>query len=80
MTVDQFRWPPKARQFQEIITAAVESFEGRRYDYTKSACEQLRERILELRLPEKMKAVTLVNSELTERECADICLSLRPEL
>jgi hypothetical protein len=49
MVVDLFRWPPKARQFQEAIAAAVESFsrEGRSYNYARSACEQLRERILE---------------------------------
>ena len=26
MVVDLFRWPPKARQFQEVIAAAVELF------------------------------------------------------
>ena len=26
MVVDLFRWPLKARQFQEVIAAAVESF------------------------------------------------------
>jgi hypothetical protein len=58
MVVDLLRWPPKARQFQEVIAAAVESFsrEGRSYNYARSACEQLRERILELRLPEQMQA------------------------
>ena len=82
MVVDLFRWPPKARQYQGIIAAAVESFshEGRSYNYARSACEQLRERILELCLPEKLEALVLVNNELTERECADICLSRRPEL
>jgi hypothetical protein len=82
MVVDLFRWPAKARQFQEVIAAAVESFsrDGRSYNYTRSACEQLREHILELRLPEQMEALVMVNNELTERECADICLSRRPEL
>ena len=82
MVVDLFRWPPTARKFQAVIAAAVESFsrEGRSYNYTRSACEQLRERILELRLPEQMQALVMVNNELTERECADICLSRRPEL
>jgi len=54
----QFAAPPQCsagslcRQFQEVIAAAVESFsrEGRIYNYTRSACEQLRERILELRV------------------------------
>ena len=82
MVVDPFRSPPKARQFQEVIAAAVESFsrEGRSYNYARSACEQLRERVLELRLPEKLEALVMVNNELTERECAGICLSRRPEL
>jgi hypothetical protein len=82
MVVDPFRWPPKARQFQEVIAAAVESFsrEGRSYNYARSACEQLRERIVELCLPGKLEALIMVNNELTERECADICLSQRPEL
>ena len=82
MVVDLFRWPLKARQFQEVIAAAVESFsrEGRSYDYARSACEQLRERILELCLPEKLETLVMVNNELTERECFDICFSLRPEL
>ena len=82
MVVDLFRWPPKARQFQEVIAAAVESFsgQGRTFDYGRSALQQLRERILELRLPDQMEALVVVNNELTERECADICLSLRSEL
>ena len=82
MVVDLFRWPPKARQFQEVIAAAVESLsrEGRSYNYTRSACEQLRERILELRLPEKLEALVMVNNELTERECADICVPARTQL
>jgi len=65
MVVDLFRWPPKARQFQEVIAAAVESFsrEGRSYNYTRSACEQLRERILELRLPEQMEALVMVGTQ-----------------
>ena len=82
MTVDLFRWPTVARRFQEVIAAAVESFsrQGRSFDYGRSALQQLRERILELRLPDQMEALVMVNNELTERECFDICFSLRPEL
>ena len=82
MTVDLFRWPTAARRFQEVIAAAVESFsrQGRTFDYRRSAIEQLRERILELPLPEQMEALMVVNNELTEGECVDICFSLRPEL
>jgi hypothetical protein len=82
MTVDVMRWPPQARQFQDVFAVAVESFslEGRPFDYRRSACEQLRERILELRLPDEMEALVMVKNELTERECIDICLSGRPEL
>ena len=82
MTVDMFRWPRAVWRFQEVIAAAVESFsgQGRTFDYGRSALQQLRERILELRLPHRLEALVVVNNELTERECADICLSLRPEL
>jgi len=78
MAVDLFRWPPQAWSFQEVIAAAVESFscEGRRFDYARSASQQLRERILELRLPKRLEALVVVSNELTERECFDICLSL----
>ena len=71
-----------ARRFQEVIAAAVESFsrQGRSFDYRRSALQQLRERILELPLPDQMEALVMVNNELTERECFDICFSLRPEL
>jgi len=80
MAVDLSRWPPRARPFQAVIATAVESFskEGRSYDYTKSACEQLRQRLLELRSPDTMEALVLVTNELTESECADICMSHRP--
>jgi hypothetical protein len=82
MTVDVMRWPPQARQFQDVFASAVESFsqEGRTFDYRRSACDQLRERILELRLPAQMEALVVVKNELTERECIDICLSGRPDL
>ena len=82
MPVDLFRWPPQAWPFQEVIAAAVESFsrQGRTFDYRRSALQQLRERILELPLPDQMEALVMVNNELTERECFDICFSLRPEL
>ena len=82
MTVDLFRWPTVAWRFQEVIAAAVESFsrQGRSFDYGRSALQQLRERILELPLPDQMEALVMVNNELTERECAGICLSRRPEL
>ena len=53
---------------------------GRNFDYRRSALQQLRERILELPLPDQMEALVVVNNELTERECVDICFSLRPEL
>ena len=82
MTVDLLRWPTVARRFQEVIAAAVESFsrQGRSFDYRRSALQQLRERILELPLPDQMEALVVVNNELTESECVDICFSLRPEL
>ena len=56
MTVDLFRWPTAAWRFQEVIAAAVESFsrQGRTFDYRRSALQQLRERILELPLPDRM--------------------------
>ncbi len=70
MTVDLFRWPTAARRFQEVIAAAVESFsrQGRTFDYRRSAIQQLRERILELPLPDQMEALVVVNNELTEGE------------
>ena len=82
MTVDVFQWPRAVWPFQEVISAAVESFsgQGRTFDHGRSALQQLRERILELRLPDQMEALVVVNNELTERECADICLSLRSDL
>jgi hypothetical protein len=82
MTVDLLRWPTVARRFQEVFAAAVESFsrQGRSFDYRRSALQQLRERILELPLPDQMEALVVVNNELTEGECVDICFSLRPEL
>lgn len=82
MTVDVFRWPVTAWRFQEVIAAAVESFslQGRAFDYRRSALQQLRERLLELQLPDQMEALVVVTNELTERECSDICLSRRPEL
>jgi hypothetical protein len=54
MTVDVSRWPAAVWRFQEVIAAAVESFasRGRTFDYRRSAIQQLRERILELRLPD----------------------------
>ena len=80
MAVDHSRWPPKVRQFQEVLASAVESFEGRAFDYRRNACEQLRERLLELQLPGQLEALVVVTNELTERECIDICLSRRSEL
>ena len=81
MVIDLFRWPPQAWPFQEVLAAAVESFscEGRHFDYSRSASQQLRERIVELRrFPKRLEALTVVAHELTERECFDICLSHRP--
>jgi len=78
MAIDLFRWPPQAWPFQEVIAAAVESFslEGRRFDYSRSATHQLRERIEELRrFPRRLEALVVVAHELTERECFNICLS-----
>lgn len=82
MTVDLSRWPTATWRFQEVIAAAVESFSrhGRTFDYRRSALQQRRERILEIPLPDRMEAPVVVNNELTERECVDICFSLRPEL
>ena len=78
MVIDLFRWPPQAWPYQEVIAPAVESFsgEGRRFDYSRSASQQLKERIVELRhLPKRLEALVLVSHELTEHECFDICLS-----
>jgi len=80
MAVDHSRWPPRVMQFQEVLASAVESFEGRAFDYRRSACEQLKERLLELQLPGQLEALVVVTNELTERECIDICLSRQPEL
>ena len=80
MAVDHSRWPPRVRQFQEVMASAVESFEGRAFDYRRSACEQLKERLLELQLAGQLEALVVVTNELTERECIDICLSRRSEL
>jgi hypothetical protein len=78
MSVDLFMWPPAAWPFQEIITAAVESFTSRPFDYSKSACQQLKERIVELRsLPKRLEALVVVDRELTELDCLNICLSQR---
>lgn len=78
MVIDLFRWPLQAWHFQEVIGAAVQSFslEGRGFSETKSAREQLRERILEMQLPNQPEALKLVQNFLTEGECLDICLSL----
>ena len=84
MSVDLFRWPPQAKKFQDIIAPAVESFscEGRFFDYNRGARKQLTERIMELQMPmeEKLEALHTVLSDLTDPQCADICLSLIPEL
>lgn len=83
MAIDLFRWPPQAWPYQEVIAAAVESFslEGRSFDYSRSASEQLKERIVELRrFPRRLEALVVVTHELTERECFNICLSQRAEL
>jgi hypothetical protein len=79
MAINLFRWPPQVWPFQEVLAAAVESFsrEGRRFDYSRSASQQLKERIVELRLPNRLEALVVVTHELTERECLDICLSHR---
>ena len=78
MAIDLSRWPPQAWPYREVIAAAVESFsrENRGVDYSKSASQQLKERIVELRhLPKRLEALVLVSHELTEHECFDICLS-----
>ena len=78
MAIDLSRWPPQAWPYQEVIAAAVESFSrgNRGFDYSKSASQQLKERIVELRhLPKRLEALVLVSHELTEHECFDICLS-----
>ena len=82
MGIDMFRWPPRTWPFQEVIAAAVESFsqEGRGFDFSRSASQQLRERIVEARWPKRLEALVVVTNELTERECMDICLSHRPDL
>jgi hypothetical protein len=81
MAIDLFRWPSQAWPHQEVIAAAVESFciEGRRFDYSRSASQQLKERIVGLRhFPKRLQALVVVSHELTERECLEICLSQRP--
>jgi len=81
MAIDLSRWPPQAWPYQEVIAAAIESFsrENRGFDYSKSASQQLKERIVELRrVPKRLEALVVVCHELTERECLDICLSQRP--
>jgi hypothetical protein len=68
---------------QEVIAAAVESFslDGRSVDYSRSASQQLRERIVELRrFPRRLGALVVVTHELTELECFNIRLSQRAEL
>ena len=80
MATDLFRWPPQAWPLQEVIAAAVEVFspDGRRFDYSRSASHQLRERIEELRrFPRRLEALVVVPHELTDRECFNICLSQR---
>ena len=67
------RWPPR-RKFQEVMAPSVESFEGRAFDYRRSACGQLRERLLEFQLPGQLEALVVVTNELTERECIEIFL------
>ena len=77
--IDLFRWPPCTWPFQEAIGAAVKSFmiEGRGFDSSKSACQQLKQRILETHLPSRLEALVVVDKQLTEAECRDICLSCR---
>ena len=79
--IDLFRWPTQVWPYQEVIAAAVESFslDGRGFDHSISASQQLKERIVELRRsPKRLEALVVVCHELTERECLDICLSQRP--
>ena len=79
IVIDLFRWPPQAWPYQEVIATAVESFSGRRFDYSRSACQQLKERIVELRgVPNRLEALVVVDRELTELDCLNICLSQRP--
>jgi hypothetical protein len=62
MVINLFRCPPQAWPYQEVIATAVESFsgEGRRFDYSRSACQQLKERIVELRrLPKRLEALVV---------------------
>ena len=71
-----------AWRFQEVLVAAVHSFsnEKRPFDVTKSSREQLRQRILELRISdERLLDALNMQSDLTEAQCLDICQSLRPE-
>ena len=78
--IDLFRWPPQAWPYQEVIATAVESFseEGRHFDYSRSACQQLKERIVKLRrLSKRLEALVVVDHELTELDCLNICLSQR---
>jgi hypothetical protein len=80
IVIDLFRWPLQVWPYQEVIAAAVESFsgEGRRFDYSRSACQQLKERIVELRgVPNRLEALVVVDHELTELDCLNICLSQR---
>ena len=78
--IDLFRWPTQVWQYQEVIAAAVKSFslDGRSFDHSISASQQLKERIVELRRSPKHLEALVVCHELTERECLDICLSQRP--
>jgi hypothetical protein len=52
IVIDLFRWPLQVWPYQEV------SGEGRRFDYSRSAaCQQLKERIVELRgVPNRLEA------------------------
>jgi hypothetical protein len=80
--IDVSKWPVEARQFEEIISAAVRSFGPsnghRRFEYSRSACEQLAERIEELGMMENQSAaLDLVRNQLGERDCLAICFSVK---
>jgi hypothetical protein len=80
VVIDLFRWPPQVWPYQQVIAAAVESFsgDGRHFDHSRNACQQLKERIVELRrLPKRLEALVVVDRELTELDCLNICLSQR---
>jgi hypothetical protein len=78
MMVDLSTWPRRALPYKEIIAAAVESFvpfpERRSFDHTRSAKDQLCERIEELGvIANQPVALAFVREELTESECLTIC-------